>query len=75
MKKISKKRYRVIFTFDSHSLANLEMLRAKKGFTSLGGAVRDAIRLNFAIQNQIEQGFTEIIVRNPETGKERVLVS
>jgi hypothetical protein len=26
------------------------------------------------LQNQAEQGFTEIIVRNPETNEERVIV-
>ena len=37
-------------------------------------AVRESLSVNRALQNQAKQGFTEIVVRNPETKEERVMV-
>jgi hypothetical protein len=62
---------RVVFTFDEKSLTALKEI-AKGG--SMAGAVRDSIRIMRALQSQAAQGFTELIVRNPKTGKERVMI-
>jgi hypothetical protein len=40
----------------------------------MANAVRDSLQITRALQSQAEQGYTEIIVRNPETNEERVIV-
>jgi hypothetical protein len=62
---------RVIFTFDQKSYATLKTLA---GDGSLASAVRDSLYLMRALQQQEQQGFTELIVRNPRTNEERVMV-
>jgi hypothetical protein len=37
-------------------------------------AVRESLQVSRALQTQAEQGFTELLVRNPKTGAERVIV-
>jgi hypothetical protein len=37
-------------------------------------AVRDALGLVHVLQSEAENGFTELVVRNPATGDERVLI-
>jgi hypothetical protein len=36
--------------------------------------VRDALQGRIAIEQQAKEGFTEVIVRNPENKNERILV-
>ncbi len=36
--------------------------------------VRESLQISKALQSQAAQGFTEVLVRNPETNAERVLV-
>ena len=65
---------RVIFTFDERSFDSLEQMKAEGRFASLAEAVREALRVSRALQEQGKQGFSEVTVRNPKTGEERVLV-
>lgn len=65
---------RVAFTFDERNYKTLEELTDKGGFTSLAETVRESIQTSRALQDQVEQGFSEFVVRNPKTGKERVVV-
>ena len=65
---------RVVFTFDERSLKSLEQLRAQGRFPSMADAVREALQVRRAIQRQADQGFTEVIVRKPGSGEERVLI-
>jgi hypothetical protein len=65
---------RVVFTFDDRSFDNLERMKAVGRYPSLANAVRDSLQITRAIQSQREQGFTELIVRNPRTGVERILI-
>lgn len=69
-----KENRRIIFTFDEVSYANLVTLGAAFHFNSMAETVRAALRLVNTFKNQFENGFTEIIVRNPNTGAERILV-
>lgn len=69
-----EKAKRVVFTFDERSLVSLESLKQKKGYGTLAETVRDSIRITGAIQKQSENGFTEVIVRNPVTGQEKVMI-
>ena len=70
----SKKSKRVAFTFDERSLAALEEITQEGHYTSMAHTVRDSLQINRALQTQAKKGYTEIVVRDPETGAERVLV-
>ena len=65
---------RVVFSFDERSYDSLEQMKAEGRFSTLAETVRQSLVVSRALQSQGKQGFTEVTVRNPETGKERVLV-
>jgi hypothetical protein len=65
---------RVVFSFDERSLDSLEQIKQEGRYGSYADAVRDSLKISRALQHQSEQGFTEVIVRNPESGEERVMV-
>jgi hypothetical protein len=65
---------RVVFTFDERSLSSLEEITQKARFSSLGDTVKESLQVSRAIQQQAEDGFTEVVVRNPKTGKEKVIL-
>jgi hypothetical protein len=65
---------KVLFAFDERSHAGLMELKKRAGFQSLGETVREAVRLTHTLQSQSLHGFSEIIVRNPDTKEQRVLV-
>ncbi len=69
---MSKKR--VVFTFDQRSLDSLEKLKEHARFDSLAEAVRNSLQVARALQQQKEQGYTEVVVRNPDSKEERVVV-
>lgn len=64
---------RIIFTFDKHSLANLQALKGSTRMDTLGQTIGVLIQVATALSEQKQQGYTEVIVRNPRTEKERVL--
>jgi prolyl-tRNA editing enzyme YbaK/EbsC (Cys-tRNA(Pro) deacylase) len=65
---------RLVFTFDERSLESLEKIKSQGRFSSLADAVRQSLQISKALQTQGQQGFKEVVVRNPETKEERVLV-
>lgn len=65
---------RVVFTFDERSLDSLEQITEQGRFPSMANAVRESLQISRALQVQAEQGFTEVVVRNPDTNEEKVLV-
>ena len=65
---------RVVFSFDERSLESLEKLTEQGRFSSMADTVRESLQISRALQSQANQGFTEVLVRNPETNEERVLV-
>jgi Arc/MetJ-type ribon-helix-helix transcriptional regulator len=65
---------RVVFSFDDRSLESLQSMTEQGKFPSMATAVRESLQVSRALQIQAEQGYTEVVVRNPETGDERVLV-
>jgi hypothetical protein len=65
---------RVVFTFDESSLETLKQVQEQGAFSSMGTAVRDAVELTDVLQDQVKNGFTEVIVRNPQTNQEKTLV-
>ncbi|MEM7537923.1 MAG: hypothetical protein AAF639_37480, partial [Chloroflexota bacterium] len=64
----TKKSKRVAFTFDERSLNTLEDMTEEGHFSSMADTVRESLQISRALQTQVKQGYTEIIVRNPETG-------
>jgi hypothetical protein len=64
---------RVIFTFDKDSLDAMRNMQAKLGFKSLAETVRESLRLANALQEQAEEGFSNVILRD-KAGRERKLV-
>ena len=68
------KTQRVVFTFDERSLESLKTMTDQGNYQSMASAVKDSLQISRALQSQSEQGFSEIIVRNPETNEERVIV-
>lgn len=68
------KNKRVVFTFDVRSLESLQKLTEQGRFSSMADTVRESLQISRALQSQAGQGFTEVMVRNPETHEERVLV-
>jgi hypothetical protein len=68
------KTQRVVFSFDERSLESLQKLKEQGHFSSMGDAVRESLKINRTLQSQADQGFSEIIVRNPKTAEERVVV-
>ena len=65
---------RLVFTFDKRSLESLEKIKQQGRFSSLADTVRNSLQISKALQSQGEQGFKEVVVRNPDTKEERVLV-
>jgi Arc/MetJ-type ribon-helix-helix transcriptional regulator len=65
---------RVTFTFDERSLDTLEDMTEEGKFSSMAETVRESLQIGRALQSQAKKGFKELIVRNPDTGEERVIV-
>jgi hypothetical protein len=65
---------RIVFTFDPKSMGSLEAVKDKGRFSSLGTAVRESILVNEVLHNQVAEGFTEVVVRNPKTKQEKTIV-
>lgn len=68
------KAQRVVFSFDERSLESLQHIKEQGRFSSMADAVRESLQTRRALQTQAEQGYTELVVRNPKTGAERVIV-
>ncbi len=66
---------RIAFTFDDESLETLRETQNLGKYVTLAEAVRDSLGTFNALQEEVEHGYTEVVVRNPETGRERVLLS
>jgi hypothetical protein len=65
---------RVVFTFGERSFQSLEEIKENAKFDSLADTVRGSLAVSRALQQQAKQGFTEVVVRNPENKEERVIV-
>lgn len=65
---------RLAFTFDERSYDALEEMTQTGHYSSMADTVRGSLQISRALQDQAKQGFTEVTLRNPDTGKERVVV-
>ena len=64
---------RVVLSFDAVAYGNLEELRKKRGLKSVADTIKDALVVRTILERQAEQGFSVLVVRNPDTRKERPL--
>ena len=65
---------RVIFTFEVESVAALEKLQEDGRYDSLADTVKDSLQILWVLQREAKKGYTELIVRNPETDDEKVVL-
>jgi len=65
---------RVVLTFDANSLDSLKQLQERGEFSSIGTAVREAVQLSEVLQEQVDDGYSEVVLRNPKTNQEKILV-
>ena len=65
---------RIVFTFDEGSLKSLRQVQGRAEFPSFGTAVRDSIQLSEILQDQVAAGFSEVVLRNPSTNQEKILI-
>ena len=70
----TKENKRVVFTFDAHSLADLEEMKEEGPYSSLAETVHDSLQITRSLQNLAKRGYSEIIVRDPVTEEERLLM-
>lgn len=65
---------RIVFGFDDKSLEGLEFVEELGRFSSKAEVVRETIFVYKELLNQAREGFSRIIVENPEDGRQRVIV-
>lgn len=65
---------RVVFSFDDNSLESLKQVQDRGEFPSMGTAVRESIQISEILQDQVAEGFSEIVLRNPKTNQEKTIV-
>ena len=65
---------RVVFTFEPESLTALEKIQEDGSYESLAATVKDALQILWVIQREAKKGYTELIVRNPKTDGEKVVL-
>jgi len=71
---MAKPSQRVVFTCDDRSLESLKEITEQGHFASMAESVRESLQINRALQKQAKSGFSEVVVRNPKTNEERVIV-
>ena len=65
---------RLVFSFDDGTLKTLRSVKETGDFPSFGNAVREALQTSELLQDLVSSGYTELIVRNPTTNKEKTIV-
>jgi hypothetical protein len=65
---------RVVFSFNESGLDSLKQVEARGDFPSMGAAVRESIQISEILQNQAAEGYTEVVLRNPKTNQEKIIM-
>ena len=63
--------------WDAHKqllYSQLRQLQQRGEFPTLGTAVRESIQLSDILQDQVDQGFSEVVLRNPTTNQEKTII-
>lgn len=61
----------VFFRFDEHTIRLFNKVTRRGGFTSWGSVVRENIEIRKMLNENYNLGFTQLLVRNNEIGKEK----
>ena len=69
-----KEKTRIVFTFDEQSLAGLEEIKDDGNYACFAETVRDSLQITQSLQKLAKRGYSEIIVRDPKTEEERLLI-
>ena len=64
----------MVFTFEAESFSALEKLQEDGDYPSLAETVKDSLKILWAVQKQAKQGYTELIVRSPNTDTEKLVL-
>lgn len=70
----AKEKTRIVFTFDVNSFEALEEMKEEGHYSSLAETVRDSLQITRSLQKLAKRGYSEIIVRDPKTEEERLLI-
>ena len=70
----AKKKMRIVFTFDEESLASLEEIKDDGNYSCFAETVRESLQITRSLQKLAKRGYSEIIVRDPKTEDERLLI-
>lgn len=70
----AKEKTRIVFTFDEQSLAGLEEIKDDGNYSCFAETVRDSLQITRSLQKLAKRGYSEIIVRDPKTEEERLLI-
>jgi hypothetical protein len=68
-----KRETRIVFSFNEQSLQQLNEVMDSGSFRTMAEALSEALWAYRGLQSQAEEGFSEVIVRNPKSGEERVM--
>ena len=63
----------IVFSFDQQSYDVIEAMRAEGGFNTLAEVLQRSLQINKALNHHYRQGFTEVIVRDPQTNSRKYL--
>ncbi len=61
---------KVVFSFSEEALTSLDRMTRDAGL-STAQTLCESLRLARAVQKQMANGFTELVLRNPRTGAEQ----
>jgi hypothetical protein len=65
---------RIVFTFDERAYEDLERVREQGKFATLALAVREALSVYRALQEQASEGYEQIVVENRKTKKQKSIL-
>lgn len=65
---------KTVLSFDDRTQKDVEELKREGHFPSIAETVRQSLRLNRTLIQLAKSGFGEIVIRNPETGEEKIVV-
>jgi hypothetical protein len=64
---------RIVLSFDEEARGDLERLKMAGGFRSFGETVRQILSIVSSIHMLAQQGYSELILANPKTGKQKTV--
>lgn len=66
---------KVIFTFSNNNLEILHKISQEGGFDDLTETINEGLKILRCLQQQAKEGYSEILVINPDTNETRNIIS